>query len=97
MSSEEVLELQHRHGLLDYDDVLMILLDAYSPVPIKYLLVEDAARYSYRELLLLRRLGRDITLLQYPCQEIIGHDPEQFSEIFPNCTELTLNTTLSQC
>ena len=68
----------------------MILLDAYSPVPIKYLLVEDAARYSYRELLLLRRLGRNITFLQYPCQEIIGHDPEQFSEIFPNSRSLPL-------
>lgn len=87
------LRHQHQYGLLDYDDILMILLDVYSPVPVKYLLVEDAARYSYWELLLLRRLGRHITFLQYPFQEITGHDPEQFAEIFSNCTEITLSTT----
>lgn len=93
---KKYLELQHRYGILDYDDILMILRNACSPVPVKYLFVEDAASYSYQELLLIRRLGRNITFLQYPCQEIIGHDPEQFSEIFPNCTEITFTTAQFQ-
>ena len=90
---KKFLELQHRYGILDYDDVLMILLEAYSPVPVKYLLVEDAACYSYWELLLLQQFGQNITFLQYPFQEITGHDPEQFAEIFSNCTEITLSAT----
>ena len=90
------LQYQHQNRLFDYDDILMILWNACSPVPVKYLFVEDAASYSYRELLLIRRIGRNITFLQYPYQEVIGHDPEQFSEIFPNCTELTFTTTQFQ-
>ena len=93
---KKYLELQHRYGILDYDDILMILWNACSPVPVKYLFVEDAASYSYLELLLIRRFGRNITFLQYPRQEVIGHDPEQFSEIFPSCTELTFTTTQFQ-